>query len=172
MITLYFFSPLPIWHGHTKLSIVEVALNLWWMNEATDTWNGPSGWRANTLNLWQCNVTKWHSGARWNYYIFYKMKILKVIYHIGRLRRQCLLKSNKQGCAVSRYSLSRAWIKTVFRLGIGLERHIYGCRLVSRVEKIHFAYNNDTFCVSRGLETVSESVSRDTLMCVEHNLGF
>ena len=38
------------------------------------------------------------------------------------------------------------------------------------VEKIHFAYTNETFCVSMGLETVSESVSKDTLMCVEHNL--
>ena len=51
------------------------------------------------------------------------------------------------------------------RLGIGLERLIYGCRSVSRVEKIHFAYTNDTFCVSMGLETVSESVLKDTLMC-------
>ena len=38
---------------------------------------------------------------------------------------------------------------------------------MSRVEKIHFAYTNDTFCVSMGLETVSELVSKDTLMCVE-----
>ena len=39
-----------------------------------------------------------------------------------------------------------------------------------RVEKIHFAYANNTFCVSTGLETVSESVSKDTLMYVDHNL--
>ena len=58
-----------------------------------------------------------------------------------------------------------------FWLGLGLERHIYWCRSVSRVEKKHFAYTNDTFCVSMGLETVSESVSKDTLMCVEHNLA-
>ena len=63
--------------------------------------------------------------------------------------------SQSQGCAVSRYSLGRAWIEAIFRLCIGLERHIYGCRLVSRVEKIHFAFTNDTFCLSTGLETVS-----------------
>ena len=76
-----------------------------------------------------------------------------------------------QSCAVSRYSLSRACIEAIFRLGICLKRHIYGCRSVSRVEKIHFAYANDTFCVSMGLETVSESVSKDTIMCVENNLA-
>ena len=38
------------------------------------------------------------------------------------------------------------------------------------LEKIHFDYTNDTFCVSMGLETISELVSKDTLMCVEHNL--
>ena len=75
-----------------------------------------------------------------------------------------------QGCTVSRYSLNRAWIEDIFRRGVGLARHIYGCRSVSRVEKIHFAFTNNTFCVSTGLETVSESVSKDTLMCVEHNL--
>ena len=42
---------------------------------------------------------------------------------------------------------------------------------MSRVEKIHFVYTNDTFGVSMGLETVSESVLKDTLMCVEHNLA-
>ena len=42
---------------------------------------------------------------------------------------------------------------------------------MSRIEKIHFAYKKDTFCLSTGLETVSESASQDTLMCVEHNLG-
>ena len=54
-----------------------------------------------------------------------------------------------------------------------LKRHIYGCRSVSRVEDIHFAYTNYTFSVSTGFETVSESVLRlwkDMLMCVEHNL--
>ena len=61
-----------------------------------------------------------------------------------------------QGCAVSRYSLVRACIEDIFRLGIGLERHIYGCRSVSRVEKIHFAYTNDTFSVLTGFETVSD----------------
>ena len=43
---------------------------------------------------------------------------------------------------------------------------------MSRVEKIHFAYTFDTFSVSMGLETVSESVLKDTLMCVEHNLVY
>ena len=75
-----------------------------------------------------------------------------------------------QGCAVSRYCLGRSWIEAIFRVGIVLERHIYGCQSVSRVDKIHFPYTNDTFCVSTGLETVSESVLKDTLMCVEHNL--
>ena len=42
---------------------------------------------------------------------------------------------------------------------------------MSRVEKITFSYTNDTFCASTSLKTVSESVSKDTLMCVEHNLG-
>ena len=59
--------------------------------------------------------------------------------------------SRRQGCAVSRYSLGQAWIEAIFRLG--LERHIYGCQWVSRVEKIHFAYINDTFPVSTDLET-------------------
>ena len=45
-----------------------------------------------------------------------------------------------QGCAVSRYSLGRAWIEAIFRLGISLGRHIYGCQSVLREEKIHFAY--------------------------------
>ena len=43
-----------------------------------------------------------------------------------------------------------------------------------RVEKIHILLiltTNDTFCVSMGLLTVLESVLKDTLMCVEHNLG-
>ena len=30
-----------------------------------------------------------------------------------------------QGCAVSRYSLGRAWIGAIFWLDIGLERHIF-----------------------------------------------
>ena len=76
-----------------------------------------------------------------------------------------------QGCAVSRYSLGRACIEALFRLGLGLERHIYWCQSVSKVEKIHFAFTNDTFCVSTGLKTVPESVLKDTLMCVKHNLG-
>ena len=42
--------------------------------------------------------------------------------------------------------------------------NIYGCRSVSRVEKIHFADSNNTFSLSSGLETVSESVSKDILM--------
>ena len=90
-------------------------------------------------------------------------------------------------CYFPDFLISHAWLHTIkvvlyrdtvsvepvsrpFLLIIGLERHIYGCRSVSRVEKIHFAYTNDTFCVSMGLETISESVSKDTLMCVEHNL--
>ena len=81
-----------------------------------------------------------------------------------------LFERTYQGCAVSRYSLGRACIEAIFTLGIGLERHIYGCRSVSRVEKIHFAYTNDTFCVSTGLKTVLQSVLKDTLMCVEHKL--
>ena len=58
-----------------------------------------------------------------------------------------------------------------FRLGIGLERHIYECRSVSREEKMHFAYTNYSLCVSMGHQTVSELVSKDTLMCVENNLA-
>ena len=78
-----------------------------------------------------------------------------------------------QGCAVSRYSLGRAWIEAIFRLPLSQKTHLWVCRSVSRVENIHFAYTNYTFSVSTGFETVSESVSRlwkDMLMCVEHNL--
>ena len=75
-----------------------------------------------------------------------------------------------QGWDVSRYSLDRARLEALFWLGVGLERHICGCRSVSRVEKIHFAYSNDTFYVSKGLETVSESVSKDTSLGVGNNL--
>ena len=78
--------------------------------------------------------------------------------------------SCQQGSAVSIYSLGRAWIEAIFRLGIGLKRHTFGCQSVSRVEKINFAFTNNTFCLSIGLETVSESFSKDTLICVEHNI--
>ena len=37
------------------------------------------------------------------------------------------------------------------------------------VEKIHFAYTNDTFSVSTGFKTASESVSKDTFTLLTAN---
>ena len=58
-------------------------------------------------------------------------------------------------------------IEAVFWLGINLkETHL----CVSWVEKIHFAFTNDTFHVSTDLKTGSLSVSKDTFIGIEQNL--